>query len=120
MSTVTRPKITRKRLDLGWLDGATMKYTTVRVFLLKEALRMGQEYELELRVVGQTLAVKLDGELLGTATDSAKVEGDFGLQLDKASARVLIKKLEVLDLDAPGSVGAPPSAEPWHVERGTD
>ena len=101
-----------KRLDLGWLDGATMKYTTVRVFLLKEALRMGQEYELELRVVGQTLAVKLDGELLGTATDSAKVEGDFGLQLDKASARVLIKKLEVLDLDAPGSLSAPPSAEP--------
>ncbi len=70
---------------------------------------------MELRVVGQTLTAKFNGEVLGTATDSAFAEGRLDVavtSLTESTAPSLIKSLEVLDLDAPAAgASAPPAAQ---------
>jgi len=91
--------------------------TVVRRFPLREPLQPGQEYELELRVVGQTLTAKLNGEILGTVTDNTFPEGQFGVSHSDPSRAipVLVKTLEVLDLHASASAQATPTAEPWQA-----
>jgi hypothetical protein len=79
-------------------------------FRPKKPLQSGQEYELELRIVGQLLTARLDGEVLGTFSDGSLREGLFGVATVGKSAPVLIKSLEVLDLDAPGGASATPAA----------
>jgi len=101
-------------------DGAAKQNNSLRGFRLSEPLQPGQDYELELRVVGQTFTAKLNGEVLGTVTDGTYPEGEFGVRVsDRNSGPVLVKVLEVLDLDASGASAAPgtanlsPSTEPW-------
>ncbi len=81
-------------------------------FPLREPLQPGQEYELELRVVGNLLTAKFNGETLGTATDETFAEGSFGAWLSDKSdtGMALIKSLEVLDLDKASSASAAPGA----------
>lgn len=87
-----------------WDDVA--RHTIVlREFPLGEPLKEGQEYELELRVVNQTLTAKLNGEVLGTATDATLTKGRSGIAVvDHKAGSAIVKTLEVLDLDAPGGV----------------
>ncbi|MDZ4401162.1 bifunctional serine/threonine-protein kinase/formylglycine-generating enzyme family protein [Prosthecobacter sp.] len=105
-----------KRLALQRWDSAAKKSTTVREIPLLQALQPGQDYELELRVVGSTLTVKLNGEVLATATDLTYPEGPFSLSVtDQNAAPALVKALEVLDLDKPSGANAtaatPPKAD---------
>ncbi len=92
-------------------ENAAKQYTTLRVFPLREPLQPGQDYELELRVVGQTLTAKLNGEILGTVTDGTHPEGKLGVDGGgrNNTAPALVKSLEVLDLDAPGGASTTPA-----------
>jgi hypothetical protein len=89
-----------RRLALVRWDEAAKKGTVLREFPLPEPLKPGQDYEMELRIVGQTLTAKLNGELLGTASDGTLSEGIFGVLVGEGQGYpVLVKTLEVLDLD---------------------
>ncbi len=115
---------------VAFLNGGTVALRTVVEkhfqvlgdFALPVAVQQGQEYELELRIVRQTLMVKLNGEVVGMATDETFTEGRFGVGVtDPATTDVMVKSLEVLDLDAPRkaasspgvSVSPAPAAETW-------
>jgi hypothetical protein len=88
-------------------DSAKKQGMILREFSLREPLKVGQDYELELRVVGQILTAKLNGETLGTATDGTLAEGPFSVGvIDRKGDPVLIKLFEVLNLDAPGGKSA--------------
>jgi formylglycine-generating enzyme required for sulfatase activity/predicted Ser/Thr protein kinase len=107
-----------KALVLERHDAAADRWITLRSLPLPQPLQPGQDYELELRVVGQTLTAKLNGEVLGTVTDGTLTDGTFGVNgIGRDAAPALIKSLEVLDLDAPGAAPASapvyPAAEPW-------
>ena len=92
--------------------GAGALWTNFPEFPLRAPLEPGQDYELELRVVGQTLTAKFNGEVLGTVTDGTFSEGRFGVQVtDPKTTPALVKSLEVLDLDAPGKVSPSPSPQ---------
>jgi serine/threonine protein kinase/formylglycine-generating enzyme required for sulfatase activity len=92
---------TDKLVSLGRWDEAANNNTYLREFPLREPLKAGQDYELELRVVGQTFTAKLNGEVLGTVTDGTYPQGHFGVGLsERNDSPVLVKTLEVLDLDA--------------------
>jgi hypothetical protein len=104
-----------KQFSLWRWDHVAKQNTNLRRFPLREPLQPGQDYELELRVVGQTLTVKLNGEILGTVTDGTFPEGHVGVAvsgrvIDHNAAPALIKALEVLDLDAPGGASITPAA----------
>jgi hypothetical protein len=74
---------------------------------LRTPLRAGEDYELELRVVGQTLTVSVNGKVLATVTDASVKEGQFGVgTFENNRPSTLVKSLEVLDLDAPGGGAA--------------
>ena len=94
-----------------WIAGT--KSTVLRTFPMRKPFQPGQDYELELRVVGQTLTAKVDGEVLGTVADRTFPEGVFGVVFsDRNVTPVLVKALEVLDLDAPNGASAAPAAKP--------
>jgi serine/threonine protein kinase len=98
-----------KDITLGRLDRATQKFTDLRKFPLPEPLQLGQDYELELRVVGQTLTVKFNGAVLGTVTDSTLSAGSWSAgTIESTTTPALVKALELLDLDAskPAAVAA--------------
>src|SRR5437762_11726706 len=98
-------------IKLARFDSVAKQATALREFSLREPLQPGQDYELELRVVGQTFTAKLNGEVLGTVTDGTFPDGKFGLvATDHNAAPVLVKALEVLDLDVPGAASATPAA----------
>jgi serine/threonine protein kinase len=81
-------------------DGDGKANTTLHQFPLREPLKPGQEYELELRVVGQTFTAKLNGKVLGTVTDGTYPQGGFGVAVnDRNAPPALVKALDVLDLD---------------------
>jgi serine/threonine protein kinase len=93
-------------------DNTTKTTAQLRTFPLQRTLKPGQDYELELRVVGTTLTVKFNGEVLGTATDSTCAEGLFGVGVGAGAygsegPPALIKALEVLYFD---STSGPKSA----------
>ena len=91
-----------KMVILSRWDTADNKLTTLRAFELREAIAAGQSYQLELRVVGQTLTAKFNGKVLGTATDATVPEGGFGvLAPDHQGDLSLVEALEMLDLDIP-------------------
>ncbi len=95
-------------------DNVARKSTTLREFPLTVPLAPGQDYVLELRVVGQNLSATVNGALLGTFVDDTYASGDFGLGVaSRDAAPTLVKSLEVLNLDAPttgSAAGAAPSA----------
>ena len=69
-------------------------------FAVPEPVSHGQEYQLELRMIGQSLTVKLNGKVLGEVSDATFSGGQFTVGLSKTDAPVIIKSLEFLDLDA--------------------
>ncbi|MEQ1747920.1 MAG: serine/threonine-protein kinase [Prosthecobacter sp.] len=92
----------QNRIELCCYDAAAKSLKTLREFPLTAPLTAGQNYELELRVVGQTLTAKLNGSALGTVTDSTLEEGHFGVGVsDYNGTPTLVKAIEALDLDAP-------------------
>jgi serine/threonine protein kinase len=100
------------RILLSRWDNAAKSSTPLGEYPLREPLQRGQDYELELRVVGQTLTAKFQGEVLGTVTDGTFPAGSSLVGAsDDTGAPVLIKSLEILDLDAPGGASTPPALE---------
>ena len=98
-------KITLNRWEI-----AHQRSTNLQGFPLREPLQPGQEYEIELRIEGQTLTAKFNGEILGTVTDGVFTQGGFGAAVtDKDAAPVLVKSLNFLDLDAPSKISMSPS-----------
>ena len=97
-------------IRLNRWEAAAQRSETFRTFRLTEPLKIGEEYELELRVVDSTLTARLNGQLLGTHVDSSLPAGPFRVV---ATTSVLIKSIEFLDLDAPDGGGAASTAEPW-------
>jgi serine/threonine protein kinase len=84
---------------------------------LPQPVPMGQQYELELRAVGQTLTGKFDGAIVATVSDATFPEGEFGINIvgNMQRAPLLLDFLQVLNLDGAGGASpAPilPSAEP--------
>jgi serine/threonine protein kinase len=81
-----------------WDDGAKQN-RIFQEFILRKALKFGQEYELELRIVGTSLTAKLNGDTLGTVTDATLKEGDWGLSVNEmGTTAALLKSVEVLSL----------------------
>jgi hypothetical protein len=77
----------------------TNSHADLREFALPTRIRAGQEYELEMRVDGQTLSVKFNGQTLGTLTDVEFRDGRVQIaNIDANGSPTLINKLEVLDL----------------------
>ena len=97
-------------------DEARRSSSTLALFPTPQPLITGQDYELELRVVGPTLTAKLNGQLLGTVEDTTLPFGRVMLtNLVGDGASALVKSLEFLDLDAPAVAKVPsgqPGAEP--------
>ncbi len=85
-----------------WPGGADNKSRKLKEFTLPEPLRTGQEYELEFRVVGSTLTVRLDGQTLGSVEDATFPAGLFGISLGSGENKtpVTVTSLEYLDLSA--------------------
>ena len=100
-------------LSLARYDWATKTQTNLRDFSLVRPLADGQDYQMELRVVGTTLTALFDGEVLGSVTDSTIAKGGGGLVLVASPQPAVFKTLEILDLAAPGGASAAPAAEPW-------
>jgi len=107
-----------KSIGLSRWDDIERSVTNLRGFQLRETVQPGQDYELELRIVGQALTAKFNGEVLGTVTDTTIPECAFSvgvteLKTDGNGATATVKGFEVLDLDAPteaSSTAAAPSA----------
>ena len=59
--------VSNKEIGLSRLDKADNMLTGLARFPLREPILPGQEYELELHMVGETLTAKFNGEVLGTA-----------------------------------------------------
>jgi serine/threonine protein kinase len=98
-----------KEITLGRFDRASQKFTDLRKFPLPTPLQLGQDYELELRVVGQTLTVKFNGAILGTVTDSTLSAGSWSAgTIESTTTPAQVKALELLNLDAskPAAVAA--------------
>ncbi len=89
-------------------DETIQRSTALCTFSLPTALKLGEDAEFELRVVGQTITVKFNGEILGTVTDAAFSNGEFGVGVTdrKEGQPVLLKSLEILDLDASNGANA--------------
>lgn len=51
--------------------------TPLKVFSLREPIKRGQEYTMELRVSGETLTVRVNDEVLGSVSDAALREENF-------------------------------------------
>jgi serine/threonine protein kinase len=103
-----------QEITLGRFDRASQKFTDLRKFPLPERLQLGQDYELELRVVGQTLTVKFNGAILGTVADSTLSAGSWSAgTIESTTTPALVKALELLDLDAskPAAVAATTPAQ---------
>jgi len=98
------------KINLDHWDAIARQATTLRMFDLKEPLKAGQDYELELRVVGDQLTAKFDDEMLATITSAHLAEGQLGVganDIETLPGPTLIKSVEILDLDAPADEG------PW-------
>ena len=105
-----------KEVRLDRYESSAKTTTTLRIFPLRQPLVRDAEYELELRAVGSTLTVKLNGEVLGSVTDSTWTTGALGVghPSEDGTAGALITGLEILNLDAPAAAAsAPTPAEPW-------
>lgn len=84
------------RLGLWNEEGKMLK--ELRAFPLPQALAAGQDYELELVVVGRTLSVRLNRRELGRVEDGSLVGGAFGVG-NPGGGPALIKALDFLNLD---------------------
>ena len=102
-----------KQITLRRWDNIAQHAIELLRFPLPEPLQQGQEYDLELRAVGQTLTAKFNGEVIGTTTDTVLPEGSFGVGVsEKKAGGALVKTFELLDLDAPNGTGASSAPAP--------
>jgi hypothetical protein len=87
---------------LRW-DSVANRGSPLITHLLSQPLKPGQEFDLELRLMGQTLTAKFNGEVIGTATDGTFKQGRFSVtassNVENLSTTALVKTLEALDLD---------------------
>lgn len=90
------------KLTLSCYNSISKSLSDLRVFTLPAPLQPGQNYELELRTVGEVLTVKFNGQTLGTVTDATLEKGRFGIGISEYNGTpALVKAMQVLDLDAP-------------------
>ena len=90
-------------------DSVSRKTTLLLSVPLPKPLSHGHDYEMELRVVGQTLTGRLNGIVVGTVTDAVLKEGNLAVVVAGGDGVAVIKSLEVLTLDAPAAaVGQAP------------
>jgi hypothetical protein len=82
-------------------DRRSQKTKSLLSVPLPQSLKRDQDYEMELRIVGQTLTGKINGVVVGTVSDSELKEGNFAVAVTEREGLALITSLEVLDLDAP-------------------
>jgi serine/threonine protein kinase len=89
----------------------TKKSVRLGIFRLPSPPLDGDPYELELRVQGHTLTAKVNGAVVGTATDAAFPEGAFGVKVSLGGPEQTaeIPSLELLDLDAPATSATSPA-----------
>jgi hypothetical protein len=87
------------------VSGGPARNEDLRLFDLRRPIPPEQECTLELRVVGSTLTVSLDGQVLGSATDTAFTSGGFGVVAVPAPGGppVVLRQVEILRLDPPGA-----------------
>ncbi len=81
--------------------------TVLREFPVSPPLIEGDDYELELRVVGSILSAKLNGRLLGETEDATYKAGAF--KLDHGDPPITVKALHFLPLAPKPAVSASPS-----------
>ena len=104
-------------LDESELTG----HSDLREVSLPSWLQTGQEYTLELRVVGQVITAKFNGEIQFTVPNITRADLRFAISNIDNGPPTVIKTLEVLDLDVPAKaspspapqVSASPPTEPW-------
>jgi serine/threonine protein kinase len=80
----------------GGLHGAS--YADLRSFPLPAAASKTEDIEMELRVVGPKISVKVNGTELGSVEDRAVTSGGLGAGFNKPE-KVVVKALEYLVLD---------------------
>jgi serine/threonine protein kinase len=73
-------------------------------------LKPGEDYELEVRVVGDRFTVKLQGTVLLESRDDSLGSGTFGVALGAQGVQVPITSIKYLDLGGPASTS--PTAAP--------
>lgn len=108
--------LTENEAVISLTDNAAKTVPVRRLFPISPPLRSGQEFELEVRIVGDQLTAKLNGKLLGELTDSTLQSGRFAVASGQDKPP-LIKSLEFLDLDhpavSPSSVGTATKDSPF-------
>ena len=93
--------VTDQRLQLGHWDSEAKKTNILREISLRQPLRSGEDYEMELRAVGQTLTAKFNGKVVTTFTDGIYPDGVFSIGATETKPVLsVVKALELLDLDA--------------------
>lgn len=96
---------------LQYWDNESDRGKPIQTFPIPTLVQPGQDYELELRAVGSTLTVKLDGQTLGSAEDTRLPKGGFVIFTGSGSGGqgesppTLVRSIEILDLDKTGSGG---------------
>jgi serine/threonine protein kinase len=98
-----------KTIQLERWEREPSRTVVLGLYPLSFPLRAGEPYELELRIVGQTLTARCQGELLGTVTDAAFSAKHFGVNVSGPITQpTLITGLSYLDLDTPAGPAAAP------------
>ncbi len=98
--------------ELRRVDTVAKRGGTLAKHPLPNPLKLGQDYELELRVVGTKLTATFNGKALGETEDTTLTEGQFGIG-NSAEAPVLVKSVEYLNLDGgvSSSLPSPPVSQ---------
>ena len=102
-------------VTLSSFNNKTKAQRTLRAFPLPAPLTAGQDYELELRIIGDRLITKFNGKLLGEVTDSTFKVGQFCIAVSSESPP-LVKALEYLNLDGAKADANIASSEPAAIK----
>jgi serine/threonine protein kinase len=87
------------KLRMARWDSSEAKSVSLREIPLPQPVKSGQDFELELRVVGPVLTAKFNGAVVDTVTDGTYPEGGFSVRAgEKNTTPTLVKALQVLDL----------------------
>jgi serine/threonine protein kinase len=91
-------KFSDNEARLALVDDESKPGKVLASLTLSPPYQKGQEYELELRIVGDRLTAKLDGKVIGDITDSTLQTGKFGVGCNGGTPP-LVKTVEYLNLD---------------------
>ena len=107
-------------VELDRWDTASSRTIVLNKFPLRVPLKEGQDYELELRFIGEVLTAKLNSEELGQVKDASNTQGTMGLRVtDQSGAPCLVKEIDKLDLDPRNGARPSPSPAP-QVSKSSD